>query len=296
MIVRTISPRTVEIKAPAKINLFLEVLGRRSDGFHEIETVMHSVDLFDEIRIDRGGSGVRFSCNGLPAGPDADNLARRAALLFFSKVPSSEGAAVHLHKAIPAGAGLGGGSSDAAAVLEGLNLLFGAPLNTAELVRLGGDLGSDVPFFSYCGTGICRGRGEKVEPVRGVGPFRFLLIFPGFPTLTKDIYENLKLDLTKGKKNSSVILNILKSGRLEGINQAVFNRLQEAAFRTSPLLEQSWYRLKELGLGTFSLSGTGSALFRIMEESDPVPSVTDIFIGKYPCRTFLVRSSAAFRD
>jgi 4-diphosphocytidyl-2C-methyl-D-erythritol kinase len=128
-----------------------------------------------------------------------------------------------------------------------------------------------------------------------VGPYRFLLIYPGVPLFTKDIYENLNLVLTKGKKNFTVVVDILKSGRPEGINEVLFNRLQEAAFRTSPHLEQSWNRLNRLGLGTFTISGSGSTLFRILEDSDPIPNLADVPQGEHAAQMYVVRSSAAIR-
>ena len=162
--------KSLQLKAPAKLNLFLEVTGKRPDGFHALESVFQTISLYDDITISlKDSRGVDFSCR-----PESlqtpDNLAVKAAEAFFTATGLQAGVHISLEKGIPAQAGLGGGSSDAAAVLKGLNDLFDRPLDKSALLTLGASLGSDVPFFICGGTALVTGRGEFVEPGQGRHP------------------------------------------------------------------------------------------------------------------------------
>ena len=183
----------MQLSAPAKINLSLEVSGKRPDGFHEIETLMAPISLADTLSIDRtDAAGVVFTCSDstLPAGDD--NLVVRAASLFFERAKIAPGVRIHLEKRVPHGAGLGGGSSDAATTLTGLNALFGAGFDTAALSAMAAELGSDIPFFVYRSAAVCRGRGELVEPVEFDHPLPLLLIKPPFGVPTPWAYKHWK--------------------------------------------------------------------------------------------------------
>jgi 4-diphosphocytidyl-2-C-methyl-D-erythritol kinase len=176
--------------APAKINLSLRVLGRREDGFHEIETHMVPLTLADELDIEWTVASIELTCSdpSLPTGPE--NLAYRAAQLFIERHPPvGRGVRLTLEKRVPHGAGLGGGSSDAAAVLLALNELSGLRLPAGQLASLAAELGSDVPFFVYRSAATCRGRGERVEPVALGEPLPLLLIKPPFPIPTPWAYS-----------------------------------------------------------------------------------------------------------
>jgi 4-diphosphocytidyl-2-C-methyl-D-erythritol kinase len=180
----------VQLSAPAKTNLSLEVRGKRADGFHEIETLMVPISLADTVTIDRtDGEGVIFTCSdaSLPAGDD--NLVVRAAKIFFERAKIPAGARIHLEKRVPHGAGLGGGSSDAATTLIGLNELFSAGFKTPDLSAMAAELGSDIPFFVYRSAAVCRGRGEIVEPVEFDRPLPLLLIKPPFGVPTPWAYK-----------------------------------------------------------------------------------------------------------
>lgn len=181
---------SVQLSAPAKINLSLEVIGKRPDGFHDIETLMVPISLADSLTIDReDGEGVVFTCSdaSLPAGDD--NLVVRAAKLFFERTKLGAGARIHLEKRVPHGAGLGGGSSDAATTLIGLNELFATKLETPVLSSMAAELGSDIPFFVYRSAAMCRGRGEIVEPVRFEHRLPLLLAKPEFGVPTPWAYK-----------------------------------------------------------------------------------------------------------
>src|SRR3954469_13517103 len=156
----------IELLAPAKANLSLRVLGKRTDGFHELESLVCPISLFDRLELDhRPEQGIAFTCDDATLPTGDDNLAVRAARLFCASCGLEPNLRVHLAKQIPHGAGLGGGSSDAASVLLGLDALFETRLPTAALAAMAADLGSDVPLFIYRSAAVIRGRGERVEPI-----------------------------------------------------------------------------------------------------------------------------------
>ncbi len=180
----------MHLSAPAKINLSLEVRGKRADGFHEIETLMVPISLADRIAIDRAdGEGVVFTCSDPTLSAGDDNLVVRAAKLFFERTKIKPGIRIHLEKRVPHGAGLGGGSSDAAATLSGLNAFFSTGLKIPDLSAMAAVLGSDIPFFTYRSAAICRGRGEIVEPVEFDHALPLLLIKPEFGVPTPWAYK-----------------------------------------------------------------------------------------------------------
>src|SRR5262249_44190259 len=158
----------MQVLAPAKINLSLKILGRRNDGFHELETLIAPISLYDEIRIDKGrpGNGIRFRCDDPSIPQGDDNLAVRAAKAFFETTRIESAISIEVKKKIPHGAGLGGGSSDAASVLLALNDLFDAKLSREALAEMAEPIGSDVPFFVFQSAALCKGHGEMVMPVK----------------------------------------------------------------------------------------------------------------------------------
>src|SRR5687768_17275273 len=184
----------MQLFAPAKVNLSFEIKGRRADGFHEIETLMAPISLSDRLTIEAGPSDgvIEFSCDdpSLPAGDD--NLVVRAVKLFREATKSATGVNIVLEKKIPHGAGLGGGSSDAASTLLGLNELFAAGLRDDDLMKLAARLGSDVPFFVVRSPALCRGRGEMVAPTSLSAPLRLLLLKPDFGVPTAWAYGKWK--------------------------------------------------------------------------------------------------------
>ena len=191
---------TVSLRAPAKVNLFLEITGRRPDGYHLLATWMQKLDLEDElVIITREAEGIVLRCPGSDLPVDRRNLVYRAAELFFASLRRQEkvvavGVEITLRKNIPEAAGLGGGSSDAGATLRGLNQLCGFPFSDDDLLAMGGRLGADVPFFvDPGGACLATGIGDLLEPAPHVGAVSFVLVNPGFPVSTKWAYENFAL-------------------------------------------------------------------------------------------------------
>src|ERR1017187_779716 len=184
----------LEKKSPGKVNLLLNILGKRPDGFHELETVMHPVNFFDVIRFERGGGGIQLACDEPALPVDAQNLVYRAAEAFLKLHDPRAGVRIHLQKKIPLAAGLGGGSGNAATTLLALNELYDQPLAAKILCEIAATLGSDIPFFLQNKPALATGRGEKIQPLENFPALcgkAFLLIHPGFGISTAWAYQNL---------------------------------------------------------------------------------------------------------
>src|SRR5437667_7721748 len=174
---------TLEKLSPCKVNLLLNILGRRADGFHELETIIHPLEVFDRISFSRKGQGIELTCSNPKLPTDSQNLVYRAAAMLFQRAKITEGVRMHLEKKIPLAAGLGGGSGNAATTLLGLNELFGGPLTPAHLQLIAAALGSDLPFFLQSKPAFATGRGEQIqslEPFPALRGAALLLIHPGF--------------------------------------------------------------------------------------------------------------------
>src|SRR5436189_6354499 len=186
----TIEMQAVQVFAPAKINLSLKILGRRDDGFHEIETLIAPISLSDEMKIEKNEGGIEFHCDDSAVPSGDDNLAIRAAKAFFAATKLKPAVSIELNKRIPHGAGLGGGSSDAASTLLALNELFETKLPRETLVEIAEPIGSDVPFFIFQSSALCKGRGELVTPLRLKDDLSVLLLKPGFGVSTAWAYSH----------------------------------------------------------------------------------------------------------
>ena len=256
----------ISLKAPAKINLFLEILGKRDDGYHEIETIMQEIDLADNLQFEETQEGVELECNDENIPLNQDNLVCKAANLILKECGIKKGVLINLEKNIPVGAGLGGGSSDAAATLKALNLLWKVGLNDGELIEFAAKLGSDIPFFIKGKTSLCSGRGEKISPVEVKSKIDYLIFFPRVHISTETIYKNLKIDLTKKRKDVSFFLDALKHSEVADIGKLLFNRLEEVIFATYPDLLQVKRSLEIFDFCGLSISGSGSAFFGLCND------------------------------
>ncbi|HET6164967.1 MAG TPA: 4-(cytidine 5'-diphospho)-2-C-methyl-D-erythritol kinase, partial [Planctomycetota bacterium] len=196
---RRVGERRVEGVAPAKLNLFLEVLGRRPDGYHELRTVFHEIDLCDELSLELLPDGAVPTADALEAsgrpieGPPGQNLVLRAVAAYRRRVPHCPPVRAALRKVVPPGSGTGGGSSDAAFVLAALQHLLGAPLAAAELRAVASEVGADVGFFLLGGTALGAGRGDELTPVETPHAFTFVVAFPSFSLSTARVYEHVDL-------------------------------------------------------------------------------------------------------
>ncbi|HXY60401.1 MAG TPA: 4-(cytidine 5'-diphospho)-2-C-methyl-D-erythritol kinase [Chthoniobacterales bacterium] len=248
----------MQVLAPAKINLSLRVLGKRADGFHEIETFIAPVSLYDKIDLERQNRWIDFSCDDPTLSTGDDNLVVRAARLFLEHAKIKSGVSIKLQKKIPHGAGLGGGSSDAAAVLRGLNQLFETRLSSGDLSRLGSSLGSDVPFFLFESAAICKGRGEIVEPRELKQKLSILLLKPAFAVASGWAYSRWQ--------DSKEIPGIVYAAQ-KADGQSLVNDLERPVFEKFVFLAQlkSWL-LRQPEVSAALMSGSGSTVFAVLKE------------------------------
>jgi 4-diphosphocytidyl-2-C-methyl-D-erythritol kinase len=283
----------VVVWAPAKVNLFLEVLSKRADGYHEIETLMVAVTLFDTLEIkEESGGDIRLATNYPQLSTGSNNLVRRAAALLKDETGCKLGASIGLHKRIPMEAGLGGGSSDAAAALLGLNLQWKLGLDRAELMGLAAKLGSDVPFFLDGSAAWCTGRGEKVEPLAQGRVLWMILVCPLVGLATAGVYQ--RVEVSSDPVAGGDIRAALASGDVEKIGRHMHNRLEPAAL---PHCQQaaSWLGiLKTLQPAGQLLSGSGSTVFGLCRDRSEALRVARAIrlrgVEETCPRVFLVRS------
>jgi 4-diphosphocytidyl-2-C-methyl-D-erythritol kinase len=257
---------TVRVLAPAKVNLFVEVLGERRDGYHDILTVMQAIGLFDTVTVTRCGSGIEVSCpsNDVPSGPD--NTAHHAAREMLDRIHLGGGVRVEIEKRIPVGRGLGGGSSDAAAVIRTMNGLWNDPLSPEDLTEIAAEVGSDVPFFLSGGAAVCRGRGEIVEPVESTLDTWLVVLCPPISVSTARVYregifpqESAEV-LTRAEIGCHTTVEGLLRGDFSAVAEAVYNGFAESVFRLYPEISRAYSAF--IGqYGAAALTGTGSGFF-----------------------------------
>lgn len=250
------------VLAPAKLNLVLEVLGKRDDGYHEIRSIVQAINLYDVLSLEPA-SKISLECNELVL-QTQDNLVIRAAELLRKSFNYTKGAKISLKKQIPWSAGLGGGSSDAAATLLALNELWKLNLKAPDLLKLAEELGSDVPFFIHKGTALIEGRGEKVIPLPPQSSTNwFVLLLPSLPQMpdkTKQAYSHLKSQhYTRGQYSSKTMEMWSESGEMNP--SLLFNVFDAVAFDTFPGIEVYWKGLEQVGATNIHLAGSGPALF-----------------------------------
>lgn len=267
---------TLTIPSFAKINWTLEILGRRSDGYHELRTLLQTISLADSLTFTQIDEGIEFECEtpGMPL--DETNLVVRAALLLQEAASVKNGVRIKLEKRIPMAAGLGGGSSNAAATILALEHLWKVNLAPRERFRIGSQLGSDVPFFFLGGTVIGIGRGNEVYPLPESHIENLLLVNAGIQVSTKEIYENLPPELTSGKAMARIPFSLeaaylycLESSKMEPLLR---NDLEAVVFARYPLLGKIKDRLKEVGARAVLMSGSGSTIFALFD-SDAMRSI-----------------------
>jgi len=266
MIVRSIADG-VEVLAPAKLNLYLEVLKRRPDGYHEIESLMVAVDLFDELTVvDEPSGSIVLECDDPSLPIDGRNLVVKAAELLKSASAVEAGARIRLKKRIPAQAGLAGGSSDAAATLAALDRLWGLGCSPERIDELAGRIGSDVAFFPHAPAAVCRGRGEIVEPLSLPSPLHFVLVAPPVGVSTVDVYRRLKPP--ERPREIGPVLDVLTGGGPSELGRSLFNRLQPVAESLCPDLAKARDALATLDppLCGSLMSGSGSAYFGLCRD------------------------------
>jgi 4-diphosphocytidyl-2-C-methyl-D-erythritol kinase len=278
---------SLEKKSPCKVNLLLNILGRRADGFHELETVMQPVNLCDEMTFARASSGVQLTCSHPELPTDSKNLVHRAATSFLAAANISDGVKIHLQKNLPLAGGIGGGSANAAVTFTALNELFGSPLTPEKLHELAAALGSDVPFFLYDQPALATGRGEKVQLLENFPALRgkaFFLVHPGFGISTPWSYQNLARfpEALNGKfGRAKELVEKLQTKNLAGAAGTFYNSLEAPAFDKFPVLELYQEFLRENGAEVALMSGSGSTTFAIAKNLTTAESLAEKFKSQF---------------
>ncbi|HEX4948764.1 MAG TPA: 4-(cytidine 5'-diphospho)-2-C-methyl-D-erythritol kinase [Blastocatellia bacterium] len=255
-----------ELPSFAKINWTLEILGRRADGYHELRTILQTVDVRDQLSFAATESGIVLTCDNAEVPCDETNLVYRAAMLLRELTDCDKGAKIDLQKRIPMGAGLGGGSSNAAITLLALLQLWELEVAPRDLFQLGSQLGSDVPFFFLGGTGIGIGRGDEVYPMADVAAEHLLLVNPGVHVPTREIYGNLPSELTRSPALNNMPFSLEAAyARMHGAQWQLHNDLERPALALYPLIGQVKQRLSELNATAVLMSGSGATVFAVFE-------------------------------
>ncbi len=270
--------------AYAKLNLTLDVLGKREDGYHDLQSVMQTISVRDDIEIDVGtGKPWNLLCSveGIPT--DETNLAWKAAKVFCESLQKDPGGLeIRILKRIPSGAGMGGGSADAAAVLRALNRHFGNPLSIMALAELGAQVGSDVPFCVLCGTAMVEGRGERLRKLPDLPECFFVVCKPEFSVSTPELYRKIDSVSIARRPDNRAMESALMAGDIEKVAQNLYNVFDPVV--TADHLEMNYIKsiFNTYGALGFQMTGSGSAVFAIMPSFEYAAVVCDMLKGNYP--------------
>src|SRR5262245_11501410 len=292
---RSASARRLVLLAAAKVNLALEVLGKRADGYHEIATVLQAVDLFDRIVLEAADTlSLHTDDPDLPA--DEGNLVMRAARLLQKAAGIESGARIRLQKRIPVAAGLGGGSSDAAATLWGLNRLWKLRWPTARLQELAVELGMDVPFFLGAGRAVARGRGEQLATLPGGGGYALVLVNPRVPLSTRDVYERVPAGWRAEPTGTERLIEALRTRNVSRVAAALTNNLERVAEPVLPVIGRMKAALLAAGALGAIMSGSGPTVFGIARSLDHARQIrTRVSRSGWACWAVRTNSGPAIR-
>jgi len=278
---------TLQKQSPCKVNLLLNILRRREDGFHELETVMQPLTIFDSLTLARSGRTVQLTCSEPVLPTDSGNLVYRAAQRFLEAAGINEGVRLHLDKKIPLAAGLGGGSGNAATTLLGLNELFGAPLAAGPLQSIAASLGSDVPFFLQSGPALAIGRGEQIQPLEAFPALRgaaFLLVHPGFGIATAWAYQQLArypAALNGQPGRARKLVDLMQTAGIEKAGPEFYNSLEAPALPKYPLLAMFQDFFRAQGAAATLMSGSGSTTFAVIKSIAAGEALAEKFKAKF---------------
>jgi len=267
--------------APAKVNLFLEVIGKRDDGYHDICGVFQTIPVADEVTLvtHPRKKGVRVTMRGMDV-PEDENTATKAALAFLEYYDIREGIEIHIEKHIPPGGGLGGSSADAAAVVNSLGLLYKIPLEKDFIEKLA-FVGADIPFMLTGGTALVEGMGERVTPLFSHLDLPFVIGYPGIKVDSGWAYGATSFLLTENPKTCTILLRCLKDKRWDALNDALFNRFEQAVFEAHPQISRLKSEFLENGARAALMSGSGSCVFGIFDTEERARAAVQTMQGQW---------------
>jgi len=260
----------IKINSYSKINLTLNILARREDGYHEIETIMQSINLTDKVIITEEKEGIEIKCNHPQVPVDNQSLAYRSAEKILKKFGIERGVKIEIDKKIPLASGMAGGSANSATILVGINKLFNLNLSNKDLRKIGEELGMDVPFCIQNGTALAYQRGEKITPLPPINPPLWIIVInPGFKISTQWAYNNLDLKEGKGgKNNTKAMIAVLKEGRPREIAKNLFNYFETLIIKKYPEIGSVKDRLINEGALGAIMSGSGPTVFGIAQNKE----------------------------
>jgi len=271
----------LHLKAYAKLNISLDILSRMDDGYHEMCMVMQSVSLHDDIRMKKTDSeiSVRTNLKYLPC--DDRNIAVKAARLFFGRTGIRGGAAIEIEKRTPVCSGMGGGSSDAAAVLRGLNELYGVRLTANELEVIGRDVGSDVPFCIAGGTALATGRGEVLEDLPPIPDCHIVICKPGFSISTPELFSRIRCDKIRCRPDTKGIIDAIGEGDLPNIARRMYNVFEDVLPKSAADIRNIKQTLLECDALGSVMTGTGSAVFGLFDCEERAVNACSVLKDSY---------------
>ena len=291
--------QNLRVRAHAKINLYLDVVSKREDGYHNLETVFHSIGLHDDVIISKQKTmDITVHCEH-PAVPcDSRNLAYQAAQLLSDTVGGIGGIAIDIHKRIPVAAGLAGGSADAAAALHGVNELFGLGFTQETLMGFGAQLGADIPFCLHGGAALGQGIGDQLTHLPALNDLPLLLLNPGIEISTAAIFKKLNFPLTKREKDSIIIRTYIEKRDILSIGENLYNLLEVPVFSKHPEIAMLKTELStQSGCCGALMSGSGATLFAIMHDSETARQSESHFRNKISfCETTVTSPVGVYID
>lgn len=276
-------------KAYAKINLSLDVVGKREDGYHLLKMIMQSIDLYDLLCVVKAKEGIDITCNKYYVPVDERNLAYKAAKLFIEHYGIDGGVNIHINKNIPVAAGLAGGSTDAAAVLKCMRDIYKPEVNDEKLKGLGLKIGADVPYCVTGGTALCEGIGEIVTSLK---PFRdkiLVLVKPGFGVSTKEVYSNLDISKINRRPNTAGLIDAMEKGNLDFVSKAMRNVLENVTIRKHSTLRGIKNDMLNMGALGSLMSGSGPSVFGLFDDMLSAQRCYDKMKTKYK-EVFITRT------
>ena len=266
----------ITVSANAKINLFLDITGKRPDGYHNISSVMHSLDLHDSINLSSNNTGEITITSTHPYIPkDERNIAYKAAAKFLSEINSQKGVSINIVKRIPIGGGLGGSSTDGAAVLQGLNYIFGKPFSEEELIKIGASLSADIPFCLKKGAALCEGIGEILTPLPTFTCCYVAIINPRFSLNTKMMYERYDNETDVSHPSPASMMDALKNNSVEDAAKCLYNAFEPPAISINSAIGAFKERLLAEGAKGALMSGSGSCVYGLFDNQSACMAVCE---------------------
>ena len=254
------------IDCPAKINLSLDILGKREDGYHEISTIMQTISLYDKVKIKKSNEFL-ISVEGANLPLDDNNIALKVAKIMLKKYNIKGGVEINIDKNIPIAAGLAGGSSDAAGVILGINKIYNLNLSDKELMEVGALVGSDVSYLIKRGTALCTGRGEKVEILKPLTGYKVLIAKPYISVSTKWVYDNLNLKNIEKRPDTNLLLNSIKNNDIDSISENLINVLETVTIPKYKVIEDIKKTMESYGSIGSIMSGSGPTVFGVFKDN-----------------------------